>query len=71
MFLFLTPASGERSLREAGGGLRERVEGLLQEADRAAQHAHRLPPWLPQQGRAAEGDDAIIVVYSDRDRLFL
>ena len=46
---------GECGLRATGGGIRECVEGLLQEADRAAQHAHCLPPGIPQQGGAPEG----------------
>ena len=54
--------SGERCLCSTGGGLRECVEGLLQEADRAAQHAHRLPLGLPQQGRAPEGELSIFAI---------
>ena len=50
---------GEQRVWPTGGGLRERLEGLLQEADRATQLPHMSAPRQPQQGRSTEGDHLI------------
>ena len=49
--------SGRNRFRKTGGGLRERDQGLLQEADRPAEQPHHLALGLPVQGRPAEDHD--------------
>ena len=51
----LLDAGGEQCLPPTGRGLRECVEGLLQETDRPAQLAHLPAPGQPQQRGSAKG----------------
>ena len=54
---------GVLGLREAGGGVRERHEGLLQETDTAAQHAHSLSAGQPHQGHSCLGKSINLSIY--------
>ena len=48
---------GVQCLLPPGGGLRERPEGLLQEADRSAEQPNHPALGLALQGGQAEGGD--------------
>ena len=48
---------GEHRVRTPGGGVRERAQGLLQEAGGAAQRPHHHADRAAQQGRPTEDHD--------------
>ena len=59
----LLDAGSEQRLPSTGRGLRECSEGLLQEADRAAELAHLPAPWQPQQRGSAKGSTGKYSLY--------
>ena len=51
---------GDPVVWSSGGGLRERPQGLLQEADRDAQQPHHSPSWITLQGRKTESRENLV-----------